>query len=141
MALKLKKVRPLFNMILTTTDVYEEDQMVSGIINSSKQKGSLKENQTVVAVGDTVRNIKVGDLVNINPTRYAQLKHKKGTLNDGVVQDNPVVHYNFKTVEVNGETLLVLYDQDINFVIEESEEIEETTPSALIHPNNDIIIP
>lgn len=141
MALKIKKIRPLFNMILTTMNLYEEDQMTGGIINSAKQKGTLKEYQTVVAVGDTVRNIKVGDMVNINPARYAQFKHKKGSLNDGIVQDNPVVNYNFKTVEVDGKELLVLYDQDINFVIEESEEVEEPTPSALIHPSNDIIIP
>lgn len=141
MALKLKKVRPLFNMILTSMDTYEEDQMIGGIINSTKQRGALKEYQTVIAVGDTVRNIKAGDMVNINPSRYAQVKHKKGSLNDGIVQDNPVVRYNFNTIEVDGKELLVLYDQDINFIIEESEEIKDDIPSAIIHPNNDIIKP
>lgn len=128
-------------MILTTMDLYKEDQTINGIIDASKQSGTLKEYQRVIAVGDTVRNIKEGDLVNINPKRYAQIKHKKGSLNDGIVQDNPVVNYNFNTVEVDGKQLLVLYDQDINFIIEDSEEVEDPTPSALIHPNNDIIIP
>lgn len=141
MALRIKKVRPLFNMILTTMNLYEGDQMVNGIIDATKQSGTLKEYQKVIAVGDTVRNIKEGDLVNINPKRYAQVKHKRGSLNDGIVQDNPVVSYNFNTIEVDGKQLLVLYDQDINFIIEESEEVEDPTPSALIHPNNDIIIP
>lgn len=141
MALKIKKIRPLFNMILTTMDTYAEDQTIGGIIDATKQSGTLKEYQRVVAVGDTVRNIKDGDLVNINPKRYAQVKHKKGSLNDGIVQDNPVISYNFNTVEVDDKQLLVLYDQDINFVIEDSEEVEDPTPSALIHPNNDIIIP
>lgn len=141
MALIIKKVRPLFNMIITTMDLYENDQLVNGIIDATKQSGTLKEYQRVIAVGDTVRNIKEGDLVNINPKRYAQVKHKKGSLNDGIVQDNPVVHYNFNTIEVDGKQLLVLYDQDINFVIEDSEEVEDPIPSALIHPNNDIIIP
>lgn len=141
MALKLKKVKPLFNMILTTMNLYEEDQMANGLIDSTKQRGTLKEYQRVIAVGNTVRDIKEGDLVNINPRRYAQVKHKKGSLNDGIVQDNPVVNYNFNTVEVNDKQLLVLYDQDINFIIEESEEVEDSVPSALIHPNNDIIIP
>lgn len=140
MALRIKKVRPLFNMILTTMNLYEGDQIVNGIIDATKQSGTLKEYQKVIAVGDTVRNIKEGDLVNINPKRYAQVKHKRGSLNDGIVQDNPVVSYNFNTIEVDGKQLLVLYDQDINFIIEESEEVEDPTPSALIHPNNDIII-
>lgn len=140
MALKLKKVKPLFNMILTTMDLYKEDQVVNGIIDSTKQSGTLKEYQRVVAVGDTVRNIKEGDLVNINPKRYAQVKHKKGSLNDGIVQDNPVISYNFNTIEVNDRQLLILYDQDINFIIEDSEEVEDPIPSTLIHPNNDIVI-
>lgn len=141
MALRIKKVKPLFNMIITTMDLYDEDQLVNGIIDATKQSGTLKEYQRVIAVGDTVRNIKEGDLVNINPKRYAQVKHKRGSLNDGIVQDNPVVSYNFNTIEVDGKQLLVLYDQDINFIIEESEEVEDPTPSALIHPSNDIIIP
>lgn len=128
-------------MILTTMDTYAEDQTRGSIIDATKQSGTLKEYQRVVAVGDTVRNIKEGDLVNINPKRYAQVKHKKGSLNDGIVQDNPVISYNFNTVEVDDKQLLVLYDQDINFIIEDSEEVEDPTPSALIHPNNDIIIP
>ena len=141
MALRIKKVKPLFNMIITTMDLYEEDQLVNGIIDATKQSGTLKEYQRVIAVGDTVRNIHEGDLVNINPKRYAQVKHKKGSLNDGIVQDNPVVSYNFNMIEVDGKQLLVLYDQDINFIIEDSEEVEDPTPSALIHPNNNIIIP
>lgn len=141
MALRIKKVRPLFNMIITTMDLYKEDQLVNGIIDTTKQSGTLKEYQRVIAVGDTVRNIKEGDLVNINPRRYAQVKHKKGSLNDGIVQDNPVISYNFNTIEVDGKQLLVLYDQDINFIIEDSEEVEDPTPSALIHPNNNIITP
>ena len=128
-------------MIITTMDLYAEDQLVNGIIDASKQNGTLKEYQRVIAVGDTVRNIKEGDLVNINPKRYAQVKHKRGSLNDGIVQDNPVVSYNFNTIEFDGKQLLFLYDQDIKFIIEESEEVEDPTPSALIHPNNDIIIP
>lgn len=140
MAFVLKKVKPLFNMILTTMDTYEEDQKTGGVIDYSKQRGTLKEYQKVVAVGDTVRTIKEGDMVNINPRRYAQFKHKKGSLNDGIVQDNPVVGYNFNTVIVDGKELLVLYDQDVNFIIEDYEEVEDKAPSVLIHPNNDIIV-
>ena len=140
MALKLKKVKPLFNMILTTMDTYEDDQITGGLIDSTKQKGTLKEYQRIVAVGDMVRIVKVGDLVNINPKRYAQFKHKQGSLNDGIVQDNPVIRYNFHTVEVDNKELLVLTDQDLNFIIEEYEEIEDPKPSIIIAPPKDIIV-
>lgn len=128
-------------MILTTMDTYEDDQTTGGIIDVSKQKGTLKENQRVIAVGDMVRVVKAGDLVNINPKRYAEFKHQKGSLKDGIVQDNPVIRYNFKTIKVDDKELLVLNDQDLNFIVEEYEEIEDPKPSTLIHPNNDIIIP
>ena len=136
----LKKVKPLFNMLITTMNTYEEDQMRGGIIDSSKQKGTLKEYQTVLSVGDSVRNIKVGDVVSINPKRYAQYKHKPGSLKDGVIEDNIVVGYNFNTLEVDGKSVLVLYDQDINFIVEEFEEVESPAPtSPLILPDNKII--
>lgn len=141
MALKLKKIKPLFNMILTTADIYEEDQKIGGVISFSKQRGTLKEYQRVIAVGHMVKCVKEGDLININPIRYAKFKHKKGSLNDGIVQDNPVIGYDFNTVVVNDKELLVLTDQDINFIIEESEEVEDPQPSEIIHPNNDILIP
>lgn len=137
--LKLKKIKPMFNMVITTMDVYKEDQIENGVINSTKQKGAIKEYQKVITTGDTVRSVKPGDIVCINPKRYAEVKHKKGSLNDGIVQDNPVIQYNFNTIELDGKECLVLYDQDIHFIVEEMEEIKEE-PSTLIHPNKSIII-
>ena len=55
---KLLKVKPMFNRIITTMDVYEKDQYNGHVIDTTKQKGSLKEYQTVLSVGTTVRDIK-----------------------------------------------------------------------------------
>ena len=66
------------NYLVTTKNEYtEEDIKKEGLI-SAKVVGSLKEYQTVVAVGPVVRGIKVGDLVCIDPSRYLQLIHKEG---------------------------------------------------------------
>ena len=97
--LKVKKIKPLFTAIITTMEKYEEDvRTASGLIDTTKQQGGLKEYQTVLAVGDSVRAIKVGDLVCVNPTRFAVKKHQAGSLKDGIVTDNPVVTYNFDVV-------------------------------------------
>lgn len=124
---KLLKVKPLFNKIITTMDTYEEDQVSNGVIDTRKTKGSLKEYQTVVAVGTTVHNIKEGDIVSINPTRYAVMKHNEKSMKNGIIGDNMVMGYKFNTITINDKEHLMLYDQDIDFIVEECEDVEDST--------------
>lgn len=138
--LKIKKLKPMFNHLITTMEKYEEDVITGGLIDTNKQKGSVKEYQKVVAVGSLIKEIKVGDMVLINPKNYRILKHEKGSLKDGVVTDNPVVGYNIPTVEINGECFMHLNDNDIEYVIEDYEEIEDPKPSTIITPPTDIIV-
>lgn len=113
----------MFTAIVTTMDRYKGDVMTeSGLIDTTKQSGSVKEYQKVVAIGSSVRDINVGDIVCIDPTRYAIKKHKEGSLKDNIITDNPVVSFNFDIVELNGEPHLLLQDRDITFVIEDYEE-------------------
>lgn len=137
---KLISIKPLFNKIVTTMNCYEEDQTINGVIDTRKTKGSLKEYQTVVAVGSTVRDIKVGDVVAINPTRYAVMKHEDKSLKNGVIGDNMVMGYKFNTITLNDKEHLMLYDQDIDFVVLESEDIEEPTGPTIIQPDKPSII-
>ena len=138
--LKVKKIKPLFTSLITTMDKYEQDKITEGgLIDTSKQQGTLKEYQTVLAVGDSVRNIKVGDLVCVNPARFAVRKHEKGSMRDGVITDNPVVGYNFDIVEMDGKNCLLLQDRDIEFIIEDFEEVPDPIPSPLIQPDNTLV--
>lgn len=138
--LKIKKLRPMFTNIVTTMDTYEDDEMLaSGLIDTKKQKGALKEYQTVIAVGNAVRDISPGEVVCINPIRYAQYKHNKNSLKD-LAADNPVVGYNFNVVEIDGKDCLLLHDQDIRYVVEEYEDVPDPVPSKIIQPSKDIIV-
>lgn len=114
----------MFNKVLTTCTLYENDIVNDGIIDSSKEEGGIKEYQTVIAVGPFVKDVKPGDLVVINPDRYKVLKHKEGSMKDGVIMDNPVISYNFPILPINNELCLYIYDSDIDFVIEEWDEID-----------------
>lgn len=125
---KLIKIKPMFNRIITTMDLYEEDQTVNGVIDTRKTQGSLKEYQTVISIGSTVKDIKVGDVVAINPTRYAVMKHENKSLKNGIIGDNMVKGYKFNTITINDKEHLMLYDQDVDFVIEEYEDVEDVTP-------------
>lgn len=137
--LKITKIKPMFNHIVTTADKYEEDYRTGGIIDPTKSRGSLKEYQTVVAVGNMVKDIKPGDKVMIDPTRYAIMKHQKGSLKDGVITDNPVIGYNFKTVEINGVLHLILVDSDVRYVFEGEELPDDPDTLVQVIPNE--IIP
>lgn len=139
--LNIKKIKPLNTQIITTADRYLEDQTISGskLVDSKRSAGALKEYQKVIAVGTFVRDVKVGDLVMINPRYYAQRKHEEGSLKDGVIMDNPVVRYNIPMIEMDHKKYLMLQDRDIDFVIEQWEEEEEKEESPLIIPNTDII--
>ncbi|MEE1303863.1 MAG: hypothetical protein U0K68_01750 [Agathobacter sp.] len=122
--LNIKKIRPMFNALVTTFDVFEETES-NGIIGADEMAGQPKPYQTVVAVGPAVSHINVGDIVAIDFSRYARKQHKDGSLKDGVIQDNPVVSYAFNTIPLDGVEHLFLYANDIQFVIEDHEMVED----------------
>jgi hypothetical protein len=129
----------MYTKILTTMSKYEEDELTNGgLIDASKTQGTLKEYQTVIAVGSSVRNVKVGDLVCINPERYAVKKHEAGSLKDGVITDNPVIKYNFNIMELEGVPHLLLDENDVSFIITDYEEVKEQK-SDLIVPKTLIV--
>lgn len=138
--LVIKKIQPMYTKILTTMCKYEEDEMTAGgLIDSTKTQGTLKEYQTVIAVGNLVRNVKVGDLVCINPERYAIKKHEAGSLKDGVITDNPVIKYNFNIMDLEGVPHLLLDENDVSFIITDYEEVKEQK-SDLYVPKTQIIM-
>lgn len=138
--LVIKKIQPMYTKILTTMCKYEEDEMTAGgLIDSTKTQGTLKEYQTVVAVGNSVRNVKVGDLVCVNPERYAVKKHEAGSLKNGVITDNPVIKYNFNIMELEGVPHLLLDENDVSFIITDYEEVKEQK-SDLYVPKTQILM-
>lgn len=128
----------MFNRILVTADKYENDVKQNGVVVVTA--GTLKEYQKVIAVGDTVRGIKEGDFILINPTRYAVKKHQEGSLKDGIISDNPVVSYNFNFIEVGGVICILLYDQDVDYVIQEYEEAEDKTSNLILPEEKKLIL-
>lgn len=129
--LHITKIKPLFNHLLVTGDKFDNDMVVNGVIVASK--GDLKLWQTVIAVGSTVRDIKVGEKVMILPDHFAVKKYNKNSVQNDL-DNNPVLTYNFpfETVDdENGEPKECLYisDNDVRYVYEGEEKDE-----ALIVP-------
>lgn len=123
--MKIKKIRPMFTSLVTTADKYSEGFYIPGsnLLDPTKSKETLKEYQKVLAIGDAVSNIKVGDIVSINPARYAVHKYAKDSMKGSMEEySNQVVSYNFNIINLDGRDCLLLDTRDIDFVIEEYEE-------------------
>lgn len=130
--LKIKSIKPMHTKLVVTAERYGENATSSGLI--LKTAGSVKEYQKVIAVGDMVRGIKVGDLVMINPARYMKKQFDDNSLREDFVE-NPVISVNIPTVEMDGIPYFILDSgTDIDYIIDDYEDIPESQHSAIIQP-------
>lgn len=134
--IRVKKIRPTFSSVLVTMDKYGKDEYNDGGITIARE-GDLKFEQKVIAVGEFVKNISVGDLVYINISNYAKRKYEQDQIKEHLLHDE-IVGYTIPTVTMDGEDYLLLQDRDILYIIEEFEEIDN---SKIIKNSAGIIIP
>lgn len=136
--LKVKSIKPLFTGVLTTANKYETTNTKNGIIISAKQtEGHIKEYQTVVKVGSSVREIKPGDIVLINPSRYLRKKFDENSIRDDF-DKNPTIEINIPTVVINDKEYFLIEDRDVAYIIDDCEEIPDTKPSIIMPKNTTI---
>ena len=135
--INIKKIVPSFTMVVTTMEKYSKDGLNEfGLIDPTKSQGTLKEFQYVTAVGPNVRSCKPGDLVKVNPSRYAVYKQRQTpNISDEIEgYSRQLTGYSFNTVEIAGERHLILQDNDIEYVVEEFENIDP--PLLLSNPTS-----
>lgn len=121
--LHIKKIKPLFTSIVTTADKFKEDMIEGGFIVA--QKGDMKLWQKVIAIGSSVRDINVGDMVMINADNYIVRKYDKDSIQNDL-DNNPKVRFNFRFVTLddkkgNQQECLLLNDRDVLYVFEGEE--------------------
>jgi hypothetical protein len=137
--LKVKDIRPVYTRLITTANKYEETQMNGNLIDVNKMEGRYKEYQTVVRVGSAVREVKEGDVVLIDPSRYMKRKFSDNSLREDFVE-NPIVEINIPTVTMNDEDYFMIEERDIAYVIADSEEVPDPLPNPIIVPKKPKII-
>ena len=127
----------MFTSILTTGDKYEKDVKEGGIITN--KKGDLKLYQKVLAVGSSVRDIKVGDMIMFSPKDYVVMKYDPNSVKNDMDM-NKVVKMNLPWVTITKdnqtEDCLLLKDRDVLFVFEGEEVVE----SDILIPDNKVLI-
>lgn len=132
----VRKIKPMGRRIVTTKMLFG-DKLRNGLFRPSNN-GSIDIIQQVIAVGPHVREINVGDYVCINPKNYIKVKH---TLQEELT-DKPEmeINVNYPTVELEDGTYLLLWEDDVDYVIEEfGDDIEPETKIMVDGPQ--IIIP
>ena len=118
----IKAIKPMFTAVVTTMDKYTADDFKGKLItNLNEVNGAVKEYQTVVAVGTQVRDIAVGDIVKINPMRYAVRKYAEDSVKKDLLGQK-IEGFNFPEVELNGIPHLYLQQNDIEYVVTEWED-------------------
>ena len=133
--IKVKKITPMFNRIVTTANRVEMDQKVNGIIIPEKLKGGYDEYQTVIAVGSMVHNLKPGDLVCIDASAYGRPVHKEHIDSvKGLSDDTVQMAYYVPTIEVDGKDCMFIADRDIAYKVDDYEEIKDDNPVVITPP-------
>lgn len=136
--LHIKKIKPLYTSIVTTGDKFEKDMIDGNIIVA--RKGDLKLWQKVIAIGSTVRDIKVGDMVMINAEHFAVKRYNKNSIQNDI-DNNPVLDYKFNWVTIDNalgepQECLLLNDRDVEYVFEG----EERDDSIILPGKKNIVL-
>ena len=145
--LKLRKIKPIGCQVLVTKNLYGWDDFdEAGIL--IHQRGDFKFYQEVLAVGDDVKFVKPGDIVDINFYKYAVFKEDPNSVK--AMADNPVVGFRLKEIDMEGEngepvTCMIIDQRDVNYIMEDWEEVTyEQSKHKLIQieqPKTKLILP
>lgn len=120
--IRINEIKPLFNTIITTLDVYEEDLIENGVLKAPQ--GSLRMYQKVLAVGDSVRGVKVGDIILINFKNFVVRKYKDNSLKEDMSSQEDEYVFDIPRLLVGGKICGKISDADVEGVITEFEEFE-----------------
>lgn len=128
----------MFTNIVVTAEKFKNDVKDGALIIA--KKGDLKLWQRVVAVGSSVRDIVVGDMVMINVENYAVKKYDKNSIQNDL-DNNKTITFRFNWVTMDDENgkpteYLLLSDRDVMY----SFEGEETEDNKILLPKKKIIV-
>ena len=123
MGYNLKKVTPMANGVITTANK-EIKKTESGLILSNDES-AVSTLQTIISVGlmANARGLEPGMVVVVNFNRYLDTTQKKDAYNvDKDEHYTAEKFYKIPQLILNGEECLCLYDNDIEYIVDEYEQ-------------------
>lgn len=128
----------MFNKLVTTANRVKQNTNEI-IIDITKINQVIDDFQTVVSIGSSVRDIKVGDLVCINPDRYAVKKYQQKSASAEVEgYENTIIGYDIPRIILDDVEHLMITDSDVIYIVDEYEKIKKST---IIDTSKKLIIP
>lgn len=128
----------MFNKLVTTANRVKQNTNEI-IIDITKINQVIDDFQTVVSIGSSVRDIKVGDLVCINPDRYAVKKYQQKSASAEVEgYENTIIGYDIPRITLDDVEHLMITDSDVIYIVDEYEKIKKST---IIDTSKKLIIP
>lgn len=128
----------MFNKLVTTANRVKQNTNEI-IIDITKINKVIDDFQTVVSIGSSVRDIKVGDLVCINPDRYAVKKYQQKSASAEVEgYENTIIGYDIPRITLDDVEHLMITDSDVIYIVDEYEKIKKST---IIDTSKKLIIP
>ena len=140
--IKLNKIQVRANAIVTTAVKYykskeEKDKAFAEkrakgeMISTAEDKNLPFLYQKVINVGPVCHDIKEGDIVKINPIYYLDRKliEQRNSLEKDVLdvtgtrvkETYSQLDYTFPIIKLNGEDCLLLFDRDIEFIVNDGD--------------------
>ena len=117
----LKEIQPLNSQILTTANKYENENKLEQkgqILKLKEMPGEYKHFQTILAVGPQVRQVKPGDVIEIDPSAYIVYEHPEDEKSiRGIVKVRNVGHVELPIIEIDGEERCLLQERDARYII------------------------
>lgn len=119
----MEKIVPIHNAIITTANRYTKediDKTESGLILLDKQEGVIKLRQTILALGGTAsRELKVGDVIEINPKNYIRREQKKKAFQPDLSKEEYGWEYylDLPIEKSEDQEILFLYDSDVRYKV------------------------
>lgn len=150
---KLNEIQVRTNTIVTTAKrfynskeekdkAFAEKKANGQMISTAEDKNLPFLYQKVISVGPVAHDIKVGDIVKINPLYYLDRKlvEQRNSLEKDVLdvtgtrvkETYSQLDYTFPTTILNGEECLLLFDRDVEFIVKEGDAY-----CWHVHPDND----
>lgn len=128
--LNIKSLTPLHNYVIVTSDRYTVDDATSaaGLVDTSIMN-EIKYYQKIVSISERIIDrcpFKVGDLVLVSFKAYLRKRQVKDSVKSDYDEHyRNDVYFEIPTVTIDGVEYLKLGDNDIEFVVNEYEIIQE----------------
>ena len=143
--LKIKRIKPIGCQVLVTKNLYGWDDFDdAGLIIHSR--GDLKSYQTVIAVGDDVKFVKPGDVVEINYFKYCEFQDDPNSVK--VNGTNKIINLHLNIVEMVGEDdepvdCFLIDQREVKYILEDFKEVAYSDNKLIDvkQPKKQLILP